>query len=65
MTKIESTEIIDLPSVKVDTIYIVDLAIVYAAMAEGRAISDLLTVGEQAYGKDGSFIGYRNLSFFE
>lgn len=48
MTKIESTEIIDLPSVKVDTIYIVDLAIVYAAMAEGRAISDLLTVGEQA-----------------
>ena len=65
MTKIESTEIIDLPPFKIGIIYIVDLDTVYAAKAGGMVISDLLISCERAYGEDGSFIGYRSLSFFE
>ena len=65
MTKIESTEIIDLPPFKVGIIYIVDPAIVYAAIAEGREISDLLVACESVYDEDGSLIGYRSLSFFK
>lgn len=65
MTKIESTYIIDLPPFKVGIIYIVDPTIVYAAIAEGREISDLLVACESVYGEDGSLIGYCSLSFFE
>ena len=65
MSKVESIEIRDLPPFKVGILYIVDFCIAYAARAEGRIISDLLMVGEPAYGEDGSLIGYRSLSFFE
>mgnify|MGYP000885376894 FL=1 len=65
MLKVESIEIRDLPPFKFGTLYIVDFDIAYTARAEGRTISDLLIVGEPAYGEDGNFIGYRSLSFFE
>ena len=65
MSKVESIEIRDLPPFKVGILYIVDFDIVYIARVEGRIISDLLMAGEPAYGEDGSFIGYRSLSFFE
>ena len=65
MSKVESIEIRDLPPFKFGTLYIVDFNIAYIARAEGRTTSDLLVVGEPAYGEDGSFIGYRSLSFFE
>lgn len=65
MLKVESIEIRDLPPFKVGILYIVDFGIAYVARAEGRIISDLLMACEPAYGEDGSFIGYRSLSFFE
>ena len=65
MLKVKSIEIRDLPPFKFGTFYIVDFEIAYTARAEGRTISDLLIVGEPAYGEDGSLIGYRSLSFFE
>ena len=65
MLKVESIEIRDLPPFKFGTLYIVDFDIAYTARAEGRTISDLLIVGEPAYGEDGDFIGYRSLSFFQ
>lgn len=65
MSKVKSIKVRDLPPFKVGIFYIVDFNIVHAAKAEGRTISDLLLVGEYAYGEDGSFIGYRGLSFFE
>ena len=65
MSKVESIEIRDLPPFKVGVLYIVDFNIAYTAISEGRIISDLLVVGEPAYSEDGSFIGYRSLSFFE
>ena len=65
MSKVESIEIRDLPPFKFGTFYIVDFEIAYTARAEGWTISDLLIVGEPAYGEDGSLIGYRSLSFFE
>ena len=65
MLKVKSIEIRDLPPFKFGTFYIVDFEIAYTARAEGRTITDLLIVGEPAYGEDGSFIGYRSLSFFE
>ena len=65
MSKVKSIEIRDLPPFKFGAFYIVDFEIAYTARAEGRTISDLLIVGEPAHGEDGSFIGYRSLSFFE
>ena len=65
MSKVESIEIRDLPPFKVGILYIVDFNIAYTARAEGRTITDLLIVGEPAYGEDGNFIGYRSLSFFQ
>ena len=65
MLKVKSIEIRDLPPFKFGTFYIVDFEIAYTARAEGRTISDLLIVGESAYGEDGNFIGYRSLSFFQ
>ena len=65
MLKVESIKIKDLPPFKFGTFYIVDFEIAYTVRAEGRTISDLLIVGEPAYGEDGSLIGYRSLSFFE
>jgi len=50
---------------KVPMTKIVDPAIVYAAIAEGREISDLLVACESVYDEDGSLIGYRSLSFFK
>ena len=65
ISKVESIEIRDLPPFKVGILYIVDFCVAYAARAEGRIISDLLMASEPAYGEDGSFIGYRSLSFFQ
>ena len=61
MSKVESIEIRDLPPFKVGILYIVDFDIAYIARAEGRTISDLLIVGEPAYGEDGSFFGFRKI----